>query len=125
MMKGIKATMLRPVVFLLTILFTAAPGAAWADNVPADRTILKIHTYTNFAVIKFSPAFANNLDCGINSNADTFAAIMWQNDPDKKVIYASVLMAMAGNMRIGLGISGCFPEFGGGIPIVYRFDLAE
>ena len=74
MIKGIKATMLRPVVFLLTILFTAAPGAAWADNVPADRTILKIYTYANFAVIKFSPAFANNLGCGISSNADTHAA---------------------------------------------------
>ncbi len=125
MMKGIKATMLRPVVFLLTILFTAAPGAAWADNVPADRTILRIHTYANFAVIKFSPAFANNLGCGISSNADTHAAIMWQNNPDEKVKYASVLMAMAGNMRIGLGISGCFSGWGGGIPIVYRVDVAE
>ncbi len=124
-MKWFKETKLRPVVFLLTILFTGAPGAAWADNVPADRTILKIHTYANYAVIKFSPAFANNLGCGIGSVADTHAAIMWQNDPDQKAKYASVLMAMAGNMRIGLGISGCFPEFGGGIPIVYRVDVAE
>ncbi len=124
MMKGIKATMLRPVVFLLTILFTAAPGAAWADNVPGDRTVVKIHNYDNSAVIKFSPAFANNLGCGSSSTADIFAAIMWQNDPDNKAMYASVLMAMAGNMKIGLGISGCFPNWGGGIPIIYRVDVA-
>ena len=123
MMKWIKATMLRPVVFFLTILFTAAPGAAWADNVPADRTILKIHTYPKFAVIKFSPAFANDLGCGSGSVADTYAAIMWENDPDEKAKYASVLMAMAGNMKIGLGISGCFPNWGGGIPIIYRVDV--
>ena len=92
---------------------------------PIDRTILTIHTYANFAVIKFSPAYANNLGCGTGSLADTHAAIMWQNDPDRIAMYASVLKAMAGSMRIGLGISGCLPSWGGGIPIVYRVDVAE
>jgi predicted benzoate:H+ symporter BenE len=75
-------------------------------------------------VIKFSPAFVNNLGCGSSNVADTHAAIMWENDPDEKAKYASVLMAMAGNMRIGLGISGCLTTWGGGIPIVYRVDVA-
>ncbi len=124
MMKWVKETKLRPVVFLLTILFTGAPGAAWADNVPVDRTVVLIRTYDKLAVIKFSPAFANNLGCGGGSTATTHAAIFWDNDSDKKVKFASVLMAMSLNLRIGLGISGCFGVFGG-IPIVYRVDVAE
>ena len=123
MMKWVKETKLRPVVFLLTILFTGAPGAAWADNVPADRTVIKIFTYTNYAVINFSPAFANNLGCG-GGNADTHAVIFWHIVPDNKVKFASVLMATNADMRIGLGISGCFSGWGGGIPIVYRVDVA-
>ena len=123
-MKWVKETMLRPMVFLLTILFTGAPGAAWAvDNIPADRTVVTINTYDKFAVIKFSPAFNNNLGCGSTINATTRAAIFW-NDADKKVQFASVLMAMALNLRIGFGITGCF-GWGGGIPIVYRVDVAE
>ena len=124
MMKGIKATMLRPVVFLLTILFTGAPGAAWADGFSADRTVLMIRTYEKYAVIKFSPAYANILGCGSSSVADTHAAIVWLNDPDSKAQLATVLMAMAANMSIGLGISGCF-TWSGGIPRVYRVDVAE
>ena len=124
MMKWVRETMLRPVVFLLTILFTGAPGAAWADNIPADRTVVKIHTYDNFAVIKFSPAFVNNLGCGGGGKANEHAAILWINDPDNKVKYASVLMAMSLNLGIGLGIAGCF-SWGGGIPIAYRVDVAE
>jgi len=76
-------------------------------------------------VIKFSPAFANDLGCGVGDTAEIHAAIMWNIDPEEKTKYASVLMAMAGNMRIGLGISGCLTTWGGGIPIVYRVDVAE
>ena len=125
MMKWVKKKMFRPVVFLLTILFTGVPGAAWADNVPADRTVNRIFTYDKSAVIRFSPAFANNLGCGGGSIATTHAAILWTNDPDNKVKFASVLMAMSLNFRIGLGIAGCFNGFGGGIPIVYRVDVVE
>ena len=124
MMKWVKETKLRPVVFLLTILFTGAPGAAWADNVPADRTVIRIHTYDKFAVIRFSPAFANNLGCAGGGTATTHAAILWTTDPDSKAKLASVLMAMSSNLRIGLGISGCFSGFGG-IPVVYRVDVSE
>ncbi len=124
MMKWVKKKMFRPVVFLLTILFTGAPGAAWADNIPPDRTVVLVYTYDKFAVIKFSPAFANNLGCGGGSIATTHAAILWGDDPDKKVKFASVLMAMSLNLRIGFGISGWIGLFGG-IPIVYRVDVAE
>ena len=123
-MKWNKATMLRPVVFLLTILFTGAPGAAWADNIPTDRTVVLINTYDKYAVIKFSPEFANNLGCGSVNNANIRAAITWFNDPDNKTKYASILMAMSLNMRVGFGISGCL-DWGGGIPIIYRVDVAE
>ena len=125
MMKWVKETKLRPVVFLLTILFTGAPGAAWADNVPADRTVISINTYEKLAVIKFSPAFANDLGCAGGFNATTRAAILWINDPDSKAQYASVLMAMSLNLRIGFGISNCFTLWGGGIPIAFRVDIAE
>ncbi len=117
--------MLRAVIFLLTILFAWAPGAAWADNVPGNRTVVKIFNYDNLAVIKFSPAYANNLGCAGGNVANSHAAILWDNDSDKKVKYASILMAMSLNLKIGLGISSCFGGFGGGIPIVYRVDILQ
>ncbi len=125
-MKWVKETKLRPVVFLLTILFTGAPGAAWAaDNIPIDRTVVKIFNYDNYAVIQFSPVFVNNLGCGGGGNATRHAVIIWDVDPDKKVQFASVLTAMSLNLRIGFGISNCFTLWGGGIPIAFRVDIAE
>ncbi len=121
MIKGIKATM-----FLTAVLFPAMlfAGTAWADNIPANRTIVKVFTYPNAAVIVYSPAYANNLGCAGGSIGDTTAAISWQSDPDRKVMFASLLTALAGNMQIGLGIAGCFAGFGGGIPLIYRVDVA-
>ncbi len=121
MIKGIKATM-----FLTAVLFPAMlfAGTAWADNIPSNRTIVKIYTYTNVAVIRYSPAYDNNLGCAGGSVGDTTAAISWRSDPDRKVMFASVLTALAGNMQIGLGIAGCFAGFGGGIPLIYRVDVA-
>ncbi len=123
MIKGIKATM-----FLTAVLFPAMlfAGTAWADNVPGNRTIVRIFTYPNAAVIKYSPAFANILGCAGGSIGDTTAAISWQSDPDRKVMFASLLTALASNSQIGLGINGCFPGFAGpegGIPLIYRVDV--
>lgn len=122
MMKRVKATMLLPVVFLLTILFTGAPGTAWADGFAVDRTVLMVRTYEQYAVIEFSPAYANNLSCGTAGLRNSHAAILWNNNPDGKGQLATALMAMAANMKIGLGIQGCF-AWGGGIPKVYRIDV--
>ena len=115
--------MLRAVIFLLTILSTGVPGAAWADNIPVDRTVVMIRTYENYAVVAFSPPFANNLGCA-GSPANSHAAILFDTVPDKKAQLASVMMAMSLKQKIGLGISGCF-AWGGGIPKVYRVDLRD
>ena len=115
--------MLRPVIFLLTILFTAVPGAAWADNVPADRTIVKIFTYDNLAVIKYTPPFTNNLGCG-GGGQDSHVAIFFDTNPDKKAQLATVMMAMSLKQKIGFGLNGCF-SWAGGIPTVYRVGVAE
>ena len=122
MIKGIKATM-----FLTAVLFPAMlfAGTAWADNVPGNRTIVRIFTYPNAAVIKYSPAFANNLGCA-SGIGDEHAAISWQSDSERKVMFASLLTALASNSQIGLGINGCFPGFAGpegGIPLIYRVDV--
>ena len=116
--------MLRPLIFLLTILFTGVPGVAWADNVPLDRTITRINTYDKFAVIKFSPAFDNNLGCTGGVNATTRAALFFDAKPDNKVQLAMAMMAMSLKQKIGFGISGCSGVFGG-IPIVYRVDIED
>ena len=115
--------MLRPVIILLTILFMGVPGAAWADNIPPDRTIVKIFTYNNFAVVKFSPPFANDLGCG-GDNANIHAAIFFDANPDKKVQVAMAMMAMSLKQKIGFGISGCL-SWAGGVPKAYRVDVAD
>ncbi len=115
--------MLRPVIFLLTILFTGVPGAAWADNVPADRTVVKIINYDNYAVIRFSPEFANSLACG-GGGQNSHVAIFFDANPDKKAQLATVMMARSLKQKIGFGINGCF-VWGGGIPKVYRVGVAD
>ncbi|MFB3041881.1 MAG: hypothetical protein ACE1ZS_08845 [Candidatus Poribacteria bacterium] len=114
----------RPVIFLLTILFTGVPGAAWAaDNIPLNRTVVSISTYDNYAVVKFSPEFANNLACG-GGVQNTHVVVFFDTNPNKKAQLALVMMAMSLKQKIGFGINGCF-GWGGGIPIVYRVGVAD
>ncbi len=116
--------MLRPVIFLLTILFTGVPGAAWAaDSIPLNRTVVSIRTYDNYAVVRFSPEFTNNLACG-GGGQNTHVAIFFDTNPDKKAQLATVMMAMSLKKKIGFGINGCF-GWGGGIPTVYRVDVVD
>ena len=117
--------MLRPVIFLLTILFTGVPGAAWAasDQIPRDRTVVAIMTYDNYAVVQFSPAFANNLACG-GSVQNTHVALLFDTNSHKKAQLATVMMAMSLKQKIGFGLNGCF-SWGGGIPTVYRVGVAD
>ncbi len=99
-----------------------ASGSVFADNTPGTLTITGISTYNNWAVVKFSPSYTNNLGCA-GSSKNTTAVIDWSANADLKAMYVTALAAYTGGKAIGLGILGCSSKYGGGVPIAYRIDV--
>jgi hypothetical protein len=100
-------------------------GVAFAaDRVPRDRTITSISHYNDWVAIQFEPAYTNDLGCGATDPiASTYVVLDWRDDVDKKPMLGSVLTSYALGSTIGFGIDGCWNQFGGGVPRVYRVDL--
>ena len=99
---------------------------AIADNVPADRTITLIRTYSTWAAVHFTPAYENDLGCPSPSNFDDRIAIInWGDDSDNKAMYATALGAYMTGKAVGFGISGCWSSYAGGVPLAYRVDVAD
>lgn len=111
-------------VSLTSVLFGAHAAIAANANVPNDRTIVQLTTYTSHGVIKYSPAFSNNLGC-TGAQQDQWAVIDWSTNSNAKFLYAAALSAHVTKEPLGLGIRDCNSKFGGGtgVPEVYRIDL--
>lgn len=88
----------------------------------SDRAIVLIQSYVGGAAIRYSPAATANGCAG--SSADQNVFIDWSADPNKKAMLSLVMLAAAQGKTIGFGISGCYGGYGGGVPSVYRVDLA-
>lgn len=104
-------------------LFSLAYGTpVWAmSQVPIDRTITGIRVYETYAVIVFSPDYANSENCtGFNKNRT--AVIDWSTNPEAKAMYGTALSAYMSGKKIGFGLNGCHP-WGDGVPKAYRVDM--
>ena len=114
---------LRRIVLGWLLMSGVVATAAAADQIPTDRTITKIYAYTTYAVVRFSPEFSSTQGC-------TGLAIL-QNDTlvidfcAQKVQYATVLAAYLTGKKVGFGVNGCSPNFGNGVPVVYRVEVAD
>lgn len=98
----------------------------FADNVPFDRSIDRIAVYDDFAAVKYSPAYVNDLSCSGGKTAELWAVIEWETDADRKALLATLLAAQvlqASGATVGFGIHGCFDRFGGGVPKIFRVDV--
>lgn len=109
----------------IVAILALTSASAFADNVPANRKIVKIFTYATFAVVQYSPPFANNLGCAGGAAATKAALINLTANANGKVIFASALAAQATGSNVGFGILGCSRLFGNGIPIMYRLDSSS
>ena len=115
--------LLSPGFVLILILVSQL---AVAESIPRTRTVTAIHTYNDWAAIRFDPPYDNSLGClGDSVAVDTSVVIDWGTDSERKAMFASVLAAYMGAKQIGFGINVCSPKFGGGVPLVYRVDLGD
>lgn len=105
------------------VLVVGMVTTAQADNVPITRQVTKILTYTDWAAVFYEPAYSNNVGCA-GAPSDSVAVIEWRSDPDRKAMYAALLAAYVAEEQVGFGISGCWSFFGGGVPLIYRVDMA-
>jgi hypothetical protein len=109
-------------IFLFLSTLILSPAFAATAQVPMQQTVTRIHVYQGFAVIRFSPGFANNLNCG-GSVQNQYAVLDWRENDFIKDMYPSVLAAYLLGKKIGFGLNdNCF-GFGGGVPSIYRIDV--
>ena len=100
----------------LTMLATSA-NATTQLELGGARRIISVSTYANLAVIRFSPALPGLEDCGTSEHVH----IDWAGtNAANKNMYASLLMAVAMDLKIIVGLDGCSND---NAPLAYRIDL--
>ena len=113
---------------LLAWFFTALVGQtalAASDSTPSPPagTIEMITTYSSYAVIKFSPSYLNQLNCG-GANQYDHIVIDWKDTPDKKAMLSTALAAYSLQKKVGFGMNGCHP-WKGGTPKATRVEISD
>jgi hypothetical protein len=117
------ANLCKIVLGWLLISGMVATAAAAADQIPTNQTITKIFVYTESVVVQFSPGFSSTQGCaGVASLQNN---TLFLDFSAQKVQYATVLSAYLTGKKVGFGVLGCSASFGGGVPVVYRVDIAD
>jgi len=105
---------------LIAVIFTLLAQSAIAgnDHVPTDRKITKLLTYSDYAVIYFTPGFANTQGC---TNTTQTRVVIDMSGGQNKEIYSAALAAATARYDVGFGIGGCYT---GPLnyPTIYRFE---
>ncbi len=96
------------------LVFTSALAA---ENIPVNREITQIRTFTTYAHIVFQNKYNNSQGCG---SSKTRVAIDWDGIPDRKAMLATAMLAYATNKSVGFMIDGCH---GSGVPAVIRVSV--
>ena len=86
-----------------------------------NKTIQKIHTYKDMAVVLIAEP-GNNVDQCTNTYANKSIAIQYANGGDK--LFSAVLAAQMAKKSVSFGVSGCV-NWNGTIPNAYRVDVAD
>ncbi len=101
-------------LLIVSLMAISTQSYAASEQVPADKTIIKLSVYENDVVVKFTPSFANTQGCP-ESAQDAFIIDMDNNLG--KTLYAAVLSSAQTGGTVGFGINGCK-----GHPKIYRVD---
>ena len=123
-MKKSKSHLLLLIAWVSTALAGQTAFAAGdATPNPPDATIEMIITYTSYAVLKFSPPYLNQLDCG-GANQNDHIVINWKDTPDKKAMLSVALTAYSLQKKVRFGMNGCH-KWKGGTPVASRVEIAN
>ena len=114
----------RILLLLCTLIFTVSLSAA-TDRITPDKTIINISTYETYAAIKYSSTGTFTTVSCSSSNDHTWVVIDWSTNSNNKTLFNSALAAYALGKKVGFGINDNCHPFGGGVPRVYRVDIAE
>lgn len=99
-----------------------AAGASAQSAQISNRAVVLVQSYSGGAAIRYSPAATANGCAG--TSADQHVWIDWSGDANRKAMLALVMLAAAQGKTVGFGVNGCYGGYGGGVPSVYRVDLA-
>ena len=99
--------------------FATFSNAMAAENIPTDKNITTIRSFTTYAQILFVTPHSNSLGCP-NNNANRRVAIDWNTQSNRKVMYATALLAFATNKLVGFAIDGCHFS---GVPKAVRISV--
>lgn len=99
---------------LVTLALALSIPAFAANEQLGQKSIVQIARYTNYAIIKFTPAQTNSQGC---SSSDTDrVSIEWAVDKDGENQAALLFAAMIADKKVTFGISGCHQT----LPEIYR-----
>jgi hypothetical protein len=110
-------------VIIMTLWMSVTQAAN--EQVPINRTITLIRGYSNVIIIRFSPAYANNIGC-TGSGEETYVALNFNSVINPEYMHAEVLAALMAGKKVGFGLKSgtCYSYSGGtGIPEIYRVDV--
>src|SRR3990172_10165727 len=107
---------------LAAVAMTLVAGPLFAANVgiATNRTIVNVQTYTDYAVIHYTPASSHSLCSG--SLRLTAFVIDYSTNSNNKALYNAALAAFLMKQPIGAGItdSGGCHAYGTSTPRAYR-----
>ncbi|MCP5143945.1 MAG: hypothetical protein H6978_03880 [Gammaproteobacteria bacterium] len=114
---------LRRVLHIFAIASLVIPViASGSSQVPRNRTITLVYQYGNATVIQYTPSFTNTEGCAGGDVANSYAYLD-TSLPTSKYMIAAIYTAYATGKKVGVGLSGCTNNFGGGVPLIYRVEL--
>jgi hypothetical protein len=112
------------VVAMVSAAFSqATPAASDSTPPPPSSTVEMITTFADYAVVRFSPAYFNQLNCG-GKNQNDHIVIDWKDAPETKAMLSVALAAFSLQKKVGFGMNGCHP-WKGGTPRATRVEMSN
>lgn len=106
-------------VMMLLMSMVCLDIYASVNETAAERTITRINSYRDYAVIYFSPSYTHVQDECLDSKSRAIIKYEEEGGRTGKEMYALALTAATTGNQVGLAIYGCY----GSHPKIYRVDV--
>jgi hypothetical protein len=113
------STLMAPPLLFAGLAICASAGAG--EAIPWDKKITQIRSLTTYAQVQFAPPHDNSQGCQ-SSAASRRVAIDWHDNADRKLMYATAMLAYATNKKVGFTVNGCHES---GVPTAVRIIVSD
>ena len=108
--------------FALCAMFLLFAVNGMAKSQISNVKIVSIHTYKDYAAVRYEPARSNGENCSSAEYRENVFIVKYTDSSHADNMHATALSALHTGKTIGLGLDGC-STWGGGVPKAYRIDI--